>query len=65
MHLDATERLMKKIPDSRVLVTESGIRTPKDVAYMKGIGVNNFLVGEAFMRCEDPGSGLRELFYGK
>jgi indole-3-glycerol phosphate synthase len=65
MHLDATERLMKKIPASRVPVTESGIRTPKDVAYMKGIGVNNFLVGEAFMRCEDPGTGLRELFYGR
>jgi indole-3-glycerol phosphate synthase len=46
----------------RTLVTESGIHTREDVATMRRYGVNTFLVGEAFMKAEDPGQKLAELF---
>ena len=46
----------------RVLVAESGIHTPEDVARLREGGIQAFLVGEAFMRAEDPGSELRRLF---
>lgn len=46
----------------RIVVTESGILKPEDVALMRANGVNAFLVGEAFMRVPDPGAGLRALF---
>jgi indole-3-glycerol phosphate synthase len=45
------------------VVTESGILTPADVKLMRDHGVHAFLVGEAFMRAEDPGARLAELFY--
>jgi indole-3-glycerol phosphate synthase len=44
------------------VVTESGINTPTDVALMRGHGVHAFLVGESFMRAQDPGAKLAELF---
>ena len=47
----------------RIVVTESGILQPQDVARMRSAGVNAFLVGEAFMRFDEPGVGLRELFF--
>ena len=40
----------------------TGILTPADVALMQQHGVNAFLVGEAFMRADDPGARLAELF---
>ena len=60
--LDTTLRLLEKIPDERIIVTESGIHTPDDVALMRQNNVNTFLVGEAFMRAEDPGAELARLF---
>ncbi len=50
------------IPKDRIVVTESGILVPQDVAFMRSRGVNAFLVGEAFMKAEDPGVRLGELF---
>ena len=61
--LDTTLAMRAAVPRDRLLVTESGIFTPQDVALMRGQGVNAFLVGEAFMRAEEPGDALRELFY--
>jgi len=61
-NLDVTVSLLSKIPKDRLVVTESGIVTPSDVARMRGHGVQAFLVGEAFMRAPDPGSKLSELF---
>ena len=61
--LETTLDLLEAIPDDRLVVTESGIHTPADVARMRENGVNAFLVGEAFMRAEDPGEALRELFF--
>jgi indole-3-glycerol phosphate synthase len=45
------------------MVTESGVRCPEDVARLRRAGVDAFLVGEAFMRANDPGAALRELFF--
>src|SRR5512139_489971 len=60
--LNTTIDLLPKIPANRIVVTESGIHTPQDVALMRRHAVNTFLVGEAFMRADDPGSRLAELF---
>jgi len=60
--LQTTLDLLVRIPSDRIVVTESGILAPADVALMRGHGVNAFLVGEAFMRAADPGFALRVLF---
>ena len=60
--LDTTLALLDKMPKDRLLVTESGIQTREDVLRMRAAGVNAFLVGEAFMRAEDPGEALAALF---
>ena len=60
--LDTTLDMLDMIPEDRLLVTESGIHEPDDVRRMRDHGVHAFLVGEAFMRAEDPGKRLAELF---
>ena len=60
--LDTTLGLLADIPADRLVVTESGIHMPEDVARMRAAGVHAFLVGEAFMRADDPGARLAELF---
>jgi indole-3-glycerol phosphate synthase len=50
------------IPGDRVVVTESGILQPQDVQLLRENGVQCFLVGEAFMRAQDPGAELARLF---
>ncbi|ODS97025.1 MAG: indole-3-glycerol-phosphate synthase [Lautropia sp. SCN 69-89] len=60
--LDTTLALLPRIPPDRLVVTESGILAPADVARMRQAGVNAFLVGEAFMRAPDPGEALATLF---
>ncbi len=60
--LESTLSLLPQVPQHRIVVTESGILTPADVARMRAAGVNAFLVGEAFMRAADPGDRLRALF---
>lgn len=60
--LDTTLGLIAKVPTDRLLITESGITTPADVQRMRAAKVNAFLVGEAFMRADDPGIALAELF---
>jgi indole-3-glycerol phosphate synthase len=60
--LDTTLDLLEHIPDDRIVVTESGIHHREDVARMRDHDVNTFLVGEAFMRAENPGERLGELF---
>jgi indole-3-glycerol phosphate synthase len=62
MRLETTLELLPFIPDGRVVVTESGIHTSEDVARMREHGVHAFLVGEVFMRAEEPGERLAELF---
>ncbi len=60
--LDTTLELLAAIPGGRMVVTESGIHTPEDVARMRAHGVHAFLVGEALMRAPDPGRRLAGLF---
>ena len=62
--LDTTITLASKVPAGRIVVTESGISTAADVQRMRQAKVNAFLVGEAFMRAEDPGMALAGLFGG-
>lgn len=60
--LQTTIELLKQIPRDKTVITESGILTRADVALMREHGVNSFLVGEAFMRADDPGQALADLF---
>ena len=61
--LDTTLSMLDMVSDNHILVTESGIHTIDDVQLMRDNGVNCFLVGEAFMRAENPGEKLAELFF--
>jgi indole-3-glycerol phosphate synthase len=60
--LETTYKLLDRIGSERIVVTESGILAPADVRAMRAKQVNAFLVGEAFMRADDPGIALREFF---
>ena len=60
--LDATLGMLGQVPADRLLVTESGITSANDVRRMRAAGVHAFLVGEAFMRADDPGAALAQLF---
>ena len=60
--LDTTLGLLKDVPADRLLITESGIATRDDVARLREAGVHAFLVGETFMRADEPGEALAELF---
>ena len=60
--LDVTLSLMGQVPAERLLVTESGIMSPADVKRLRDARINAFLVGEAFMRADEPGEALAELF---
>jgi len=62
VNLKTTLDLLPRIPDNRIIVTESGILTATDVKLMRRHHVNAFLVGEAFMRAEDPGVELASVF---
>jgi len=60
--IETTLELLAHVPADRVVVTESGIATRAQVARLTEKGVYAFLVGETFMRAEDPGSALKGLF---
>ena len=61
--LQNTIDMLPLIPQDKLVVTESAILTREDVDLMRSHNVNAFLVGERFMRAEDPGLALKELFY--
>jgi len=60
--LETTLALLPRVPADRLLVTESGILGRADVQRMRAAQVHAFLVGEAFMRADDPGAALADLF---
>jgi len=60
--LQTTLDLKTLLAPEQLLITESGIHSPADVALMRGNGIHCFLIGEEFMRADDPGSRLREMF---
>jgi indole-3-glycerol phosphate synthase len=59
--LAVTERLAPKVPKDRVLVAESGLGTPADLARMARVGASAFLIGESFMRKPDVETAVREI----
>jgi indole-3-glycerol phosphate synthase len=61
-HLETTLSLLPRIPGDKLVVTESGILARADVERMRAANVHAFLVGEAFMRADDPGAALSALF---
>jgi indole-3-glycerol phosphate synthase len=63
LSLDTTFDLSPKVPKGTLLVTESGILGQEDVKAMRDKNVHSFLVGETFMRADDPGAHLKKLFY--
>jgi indole-3-glycerol phosphate synthase len=63
--LETTLDLLGRVPADKLVITESGILTPADVARMAAAGVRAFLIGEAFMRAPDPGKALAALFGGQ
>jgi indole-3-glycerol phosphate synthase len=60
--LETTLSMLADVPPSTLLVTESGISSRADVQRMREAGVHSFLVGETFMRADEPGLALVELF---
>ena len=60
--LETTLDLLGKLPEDKLVVTESGVLQPADVSRMRAAGVDAFLIGEAFMRAPDPGEALTRLF---
>jgi len=56
-----TTRLIKAIPEGKIIVSESGIKSHEDVMFLKSLGVNAVLIGEAFMKASDIGAKVREL----
>ncbi len=59
--LDVTQRLIRHIPENRIIVSESGIKTYEQVMFLKSLGVSAVLIGETFMRAENIGEKVREL----
>ena len=59
--LSVTQKLVRLIPQNKVRVSESGIRTHEDVMFLKSLGVNAVLIGEAFMESSDIAAKMREL----
>ena len=61
--LDTTLQLLDRIPSERIVITESGIKAMSDVQLMRSHQVHTFLVGETFMRADDPGIAMQQLFF--
>ena len=59
--LSVTQRLIRLIPENQVMVSESGIKTYEDVMFLKSLGINAVLIGEAFMEAADITSKMREV----
>ena len=61
--IETTIGMLESVPDDRIVVTESGILSRVDVDRLRAMRVHSFLVGEAFMRADDPGAELARMFF--
>ena len=61
--IETTIGMLESIPQDRIVVTESGILSRVDVDRLREMDVHTFLVGEAFMRAEEPGAELARMFF--
>ncbi|WP_406672164.1 indole-3-glycerol phosphate synthase TrpC, partial [Natronospira sp.] len=59
--LETSLQLSRQMPDDRIVISESGIHGPEDVARLRAADIHAYLVGEAFMRADSPGQALAEL----
>ncbi|MBN1353444.1 MAG: indole-3-glycerol phosphate synthase TrpC [Candidatus Omnitrophica bacterium] len=59
--LSTTQRLIRLIPESKIRLSESGIKTYEDVMFLKSLGINAVLIGEAFMESDDIAAKMREI----
>jgi indole-3-glycerol phosphate synthase len=59
--LGVTERLADMVPPGRLLISESGVKTPADITRLRGCGARGFLIGESLMRSENPIESVRSL----
>jgi indole-3-glycerol phosphate synthase len=59
--LEATSKLVRSIPEDKIIISESGIKKYEDVMFLKSLGVNAVLIGEAFMKSENIGGKVREI----
>lgn len=59
--LKTTKRLMKLIPEDRLVISESGIKTAEDISYLKNLGIKGILIGETLMRSKDICIAIKEL----
>ena len=60
--IETTLRLLPLVPDKHLIISESGITTKADVQKLSKAGVHGFLIGETFMKADDPGEALAALF---
>jgi indole-3-glycerol phosphate synthase len=63
--LGVTERLADMMPEGRLLISESGVRTAADIARLRACGARGFLVGESLMRAENPEESVRSLVHAR
>jgi len=61
--LKTTAELIKYIPKSKIVVSESGIKTREDILYLKKLGVNAVLIGETLMRSKNIPEKIKELLW--
>lgn len=62
VEINRTKRLIKYIPKNKIIVSESGIKGKKDIEFLKNLGVDAVLIGEAFMRSKNIEAKIKELF---
>src|SRR5436305_311146 len=59
--LETSERLIAEAPRDRIMISESGLQSPKSLRHLRALGFRGFLIGEALMCAPDPEAALREL----
>ena len=61
--LEVTQRLVRLIPQNKVIVSESGIKSYEDIMFLKSLGINAVLVGEAFIEADNIAAKMREMMH--
>jgi indole-3-glycerol phosphate synthase len=64
VNLDVSLQLVKKIPQDRTVISESGIRSREDILRLSDAGIKGCLIGESIVTSPDPAAKLRELIHG-